>query len=39
VDRHSSIGYTRMGNAFIPPALVQADGRFEMLGVILTSIA
>jgi len=30
----SSIGYTRMGNAFIPPALVQPDGRFEMLGVI-----
>jgi hypothetical protein len=30
----SSIGYTRMGNAFIPPALVEADGRFEILGVI-----
>jgi uncharacterized protein (DUF2141 family) len=30
----SSVGYTRMGNAFIPPALVEADGRFEMLGVI-----
>lgn len=27
-------GYTRMGNARIPPARVEADGRFEIGGII-----
>jgi hypothetical protein len=29
----SAVGYTRMGQARIPPAIVGADGRFEIAGV------